>query len=178
MCIIAIDRAVCSNIQCLVVLAVVKCSRLSRRLRRWRLTQNNTDSVKIKRVEGGYMRTSFWCPIKVRLFVYRRHGWLICGRTSYMCVCVCWSFHQMIGALETVSRLCAIGLELEEDAFSSLMHEGPHLLAPTGERFERTRWEKQNSSDLLVAKSRDCSRVPRTTTLPLSPGKSRDPYRR
>lgn len=43
-------------------------------------------------------------------------------------------FHQMIGALETVSRLCAIGLGLEEDALSTLMHEGPHLLAPTGER--------------------------------------------
>lgn len=39
----------------------------------------------------------------------------------------------MIGALETVSRLCAIGLDLEEEALSSLMHEGPHLLAPTGE---------------------------------------------
>lgn len=40
----------------------------------------------------------------------------------------------MIGALETVSRLCAIGLGLEEDALSTLMHEGPHLLAPTGEQ--------------------------------------------
>jgi len=46
----------------------------------------------------------------------------------------------MIGALETVSRLCAIGLGLEEDALSTLMHEAPHLLAPTGEEgslFER-----------------------------------------
>lgn len=43
-------------------------------------------------------------------------------------------FRQMIGALETVSRLCAVGLGLEEDALSALMHEGPHLLAPTGER--------------------------------------------
>lgn len=40
----------------------------------------------------------------------------------------------MIGALETVSRLCAIGLGLDGEAISTLMHEGPHLLAPTGER--------------------------------------------
>ncbi len=40
----------------------------------------------------------------------------------------------MIGALETVSRLCAIGLGLEEAALSTLMHEAPHLLAPTGEK--------------------------------------------
>lgn len=41
---------------------------------------------------------------------------------------------QMIEALEVVARLCAIGLGLEADAITSLMHEGPHLLAPTGEQ--------------------------------------------
>lgn len=43
----------------------------------------------------------------------------------------------MIGALEVVARLCAIGLGLEADAITSLMHEGPHLLAPTGEKERR-----------------------------------------
>lgn len=38
----------------------------------------------------------------------------------------------MIGTLEAVARLCALGLDLEEEAITSLMHEGPHLLAPTG----------------------------------------------
>lgn len=40
---------------------------------------------------------------------------------------------QMLGALEVVARLCSVGLGLKEDAITSLMHEGPHLLAPTGE---------------------------------------------
>lgn len=40
---------------------------------------------------------------------------------------------QMMGALEVVARMCALGLGLKEDAITSLMHEGPHLLAPTGE---------------------------------------------
>lgn len=39
----------------------------------------------------------------------------------------------MIGALEVVARLCALGLGLDKEAITSLMHEGPHLLAPTGE---------------------------------------------
>ncbi|CAM9649512.1 unnamed protein product, partial [Sphacelaria rigidula] len=43
--------------------------------------------------------------------------------------------NKMIGALEVVARLCATGLGLEADALTSLMHEGPHLLAPTGSDF-------------------------------------------
>lgn len=39
---------------------------------------------------------------------------------------------QMLGALETVAQLCALGLGLRRDDITSLMHEGPHLLAPTG----------------------------------------------
>lgn len=39
----------------------------------------------------------------------------------------------MIGALETVAELCALGLGLGRNDITSLMHEGPHLLAPTGE---------------------------------------------
>eukprot|EP00752_Nemacystus_decipiens_P011069 g9835.t1 len=54
--------------------------------------------------------------------------------------------NKMIGALETVSRLCAIGLGLEEDALSTLMHEGPHLLAPTGSNFR-----KHNSAGTVLA---------------------------
>lgn len=55
------------------------------------------------------------------------------------CGCVILSItrRQMIGALEVVARLCALGLGLDKEAITSLMHEGPHLLAPTGEGTRR-----------------------------------------
>lgn len=72
----------------------------------------------------------------------------------------------MIGALETVSRLCAIGLGLEEDALSTLMHEGPHLLAPTGERRVLLFVISLFRTNLLVVKSTDMLYQP---MLPLFP---------
>lgn len=39
----------------------------------------------------------------------------------------------MLDALHTTAELLAIGLGLEKDALTSLMHQGPHLLGPTGE---------------------------------------------
>ena len=55
-----------------------------------------------------------------------------CGRLG-LTACGPFSRHQMIGALETVAQLCALGLGLGRNDITSLMHEGPHLLAPTGE---------------------------------------------
>ncbi|CAM9268060.1 unnamed protein product [Ectocarpus sp. 4 AP-2014] len=55
--------------------------------------------------------------------------------------------NKMIGALETVSRLCAVGLGLDEEAISTLMHEGPHLLAPTA----GSNFDKFNSADTVLA---------------------------
>eukprot|EP00904_Undaria_pinnatifida_P009792 jgi/Undpi1/5943/HiC_scaffold_2.g01217.m1 len=45
--------------------------------------------------------------------------------------------NKMLGALETVAQLCALGLGLRRDDITSLMHEGPHLLAPTGSDFKK-----------------------------------------
>ncbi|KAJ4711664.1 2-oxoglutarate (2OG) and Fe(II)-dependent oxygenase superfamily protein [Melia azedarach] len=40
--------------------------------------------------------------------------------------------HKMISAIEVVAEMAAIGFGLPKDAFTSLMKQGPHLLAPTG----------------------------------------------
>ncbi|KAG9151886.1 hypothetical protein Leryth_002155 [Lithospermum erythrorhizon] len=42
-----------------------------------------------------------------------------------------WGY-KMISAVEAVAEMAAIGFGLEKDAFTSLMRQGPHLLAPTG----------------------------------------------
>ncbi|XP_043693593.1 uncharacterized protein LOC122644058 [Telopea speciosissima] len=47
-----------------------------------------------------------------------------------------WGY-KMISAIETVAEMAAIGFELPSDAFSSLMNQGPHLLAPTGSDLQR-----------------------------------------
>jgi len=39
---------------------------------------------------------------------------------------------KMLSALESASEMLALGLGLEQKALRSLMHGGPHLLAPTG----------------------------------------------
>jgi len=38
----------------------------------------------------------------------------------------------MMGAIETVSEMAAVGLGLPNGAFTEIMKNGPHLLAPTG----------------------------------------------
>ncbi|GLJ22094.1 hypothetical protein SUGI_0414230 [Cryptomeria japonica] len=42
-----------------------------------------------------------------------------------------WGY-KMISAVEVVAEMAAIGFGLSKDSFTSLMVEGPHLLAPTG----------------------------------------------
>lgn len=42
-----------------------------------------------------------------------------------------WGY-KMISAVEAVAEMAAIGFGLPKDAFTSLMKQGPHLLAPTG----------------------------------------------
>lgn len=42
-----------------------------------------------------------------------------------------WGY-KMISAIEAVAEMAAIGFDLPKDAFTSLMKQGPHLLAPTG----------------------------------------------
>ena len=39
---------------------------------------------------------------------------------------------KMLAALRTTSELVALGFGLQMDAFTKLMHNGPHLLGPTG----------------------------------------------
>ncbi|KAK9125432.1 hypothetical protein Scep_014278 [Stephania cephalantha] len=39
---------------------------------------------------------------------------------------------KMISAIEAVAEMAAIGFGLERNAFTSIMKQGPHLLAPTG----------------------------------------------
>ncbi|KXG32313.1 hypothetical protein SORBI_3003G138000 [Sorghum bicolor] len=46
---------------------------------------------------------------------------------------------KMISAIEVVAEMAAIGFGLSKDAFTSLMKEGPHLLAPTGSDLQRHR---------------------------------------
>ncbi|CAI9103148.1 OLC1v1001594C1 [Oldenlandia corymbosa var. corymbosa] len=45
--------------------------------------------------------------------------------------------HKMISAIEVVAEMAAIGFGLQKDAFTSLMKQGPHLLAPTGSDLQR-----------------------------------------
>ncbi|KAG0569278.1 hypothetical protein KC19_6G079500 [Ceratodon purpureus] len=40
--------------------------------------------------------------------------------------------HKMIAAVEVVAEMAALGFGLPKTAFTSLMKQGPHLLAPTG----------------------------------------------
>lgn len=40
--------------------------------------------------------------------------------------------HQMLAAVTTCAEMAAVGFELPADAFTKLMVQGPHLLAPTG----------------------------------------------
>lgn len=40
--------------------------------------------------------------------------------------------HKMIAAVEVVAEMAALGFGLPQTAFTSLMKQGPHLLAPTG----------------------------------------------
>ncbi|KAK9910006.1 hypothetical protein M0R45_033983 [Rubus argutus] len=47
-----------------------------------------------------------------------------------------WGY-KMISALEAVAEMAAIGFGLPKDAFTSLMQQGPHLLAPTGSDLRR-----------------------------------------
>ncbi|KAK6928691.1 Non-hem dioxygenase N-terminal domain [Dillenia turbinata] len=45
--------------------------------------------------------------------------------------------HKMISAIEAVAEMAAIGFGLPRNAFTSIMKQGPHLLAPTGSDLER-----------------------------------------
>ncbi|KAJ7949128.1 2-oxoglutarate (2OG) and Fe(II)-dependent oxygenase superfamily protein [Quillaja saponaria] len=47
-----------------------------------------------------------------------------------------WGY-KMISAIEVVAEMAAIGFGLSKDAFTSLMKQGPHLLAPTGSDLQR-----------------------------------------
>ncbi|XAR54337.1 Flavonol synthase [Bertholletia excelsa] len=47
-----------------------------------------------------------------------------------------WGY-KMISAIEAVAEMAAIGFDLPKDAFTSLMKQGPHLLAPTGSDLRR-----------------------------------------
>ncbi|EXB93783.1 hypothetical protein L484_010922 [Morus notabilis] len=47
-----------------------------------------------------------------------------------------WGY-KMIAAIEFVAEMAAIGFGLPKDAFTSLMKQGPHLLAPTGSDLRR-----------------------------------------
>ena len=47
-----------------------------------------------------------------------------------------WGF-KMVSAIEVVAEMAAIGFGLPKDAFTSLMKQGPHLLAPTGSDLQR-----------------------------------------
>lgn len=45
--------------------------------------------------------------------------------------------NKMIYAIEVVAEMAAVGFGLKKDAFTSLMKQGPHLLAPTGSNLRR-----------------------------------------
>ncbi|PIN12696.1 Iron/ascorbate family oxidoreductase [Handroanthus impetiginosus] len=47
-----------------------------------------------------------------------------------------WGY-KMISAIEAVGEMAAVGFGLQRDAFTSLMKQGPHLLAPTGSDLRR-----------------------------------------
>ncbi|XP_074302596.1 uncharacterized protein LOC141634269 [Silene latifolia] len=44
---------------------------------------------------------------------------------------------KMVNAIEVVAEMAAVGFGLPKDAFTELMHQGPHLLAPTGSDLAR-----------------------------------------
>jgi hypothetical protein len=44
---------------------------------------------------------------------------------------------KLLGAVESVAAMAAVGFGLRADAFTSLMAGGPHLLAPTGSDLEK-----------------------------------------
>jgi len=44
---------------------------------------------------------------------------------------------RMLGAIFTFAEMAAVGFNLPSDAFTSRMHEGPHLLAPTGSNYNK-----------------------------------------
>lgn len=48
---------------------------------------------------------------------------------------------KLMGAVEAVAQMAAIGFGLPHDSFTSLMKNGPHLLAPTGSDLSRYREE-------------------------------------
>lgn len=39
---------------------------------------------------------------------------------------------KLLQAVQAVATMAAVGFGLEADAFTQLMQQGPHLLAPTG----------------------------------------------
>jgi hypothetical protein len=45
--------------------------------------------------------------------------------------------HKMLSVVELVAAAAAVGFGLPPDALTSLMAEGPHLLAPTGSDLAR-----------------------------------------
>ncbi|KAK6162915.1 hypothetical protein DH2020_002756 [Rehmannia glutinosa] len=47
-----------------------------------------------------------------------------------------WGY-KMISAIEAVAEMAAVGFGLQKDAFTSIMKQGPHLLAPTGSDLRR-----------------------------------------
>ncbi|KAH6772948.1 2-oxoglutarate and oxygenase superfamily protein [Perilla frutescens var. hirtella] len=47
-----------------------------------------------------------------------------------------WGY-KMVSAIEVVAEMAAVGFGLQKDAFTSLMKQGPHLLAPTGSNLRR-----------------------------------------
>ena len=47
-----------------------------------------------------------------------------------------WGY-KMLDAVTVVAEMAAIGMNLPRNSFTSLMHNGPHLLAPTGSDFSK-----------------------------------------
>lgn len=58
------------------------------------------------------------------------------GFPEWKCTMDSWG-DKMISAVESVAEMAAIGFGLSKDAFTSLMKQGPHLLAPTGSDLRR-----------------------------------------
>jgi isopenicillin N synthase-like dioxygenase len=53
---------------------------------------------------------------------------------------------KLLTAVSTVAEMLALGLELDQHAFTQLMHCAPHLLAPTG-----TNLAKHGAKDTIYA---------------------------
>ncbi len=53
---------------------------------------------------------------------------------------------KLLTAVSTVAEMLALGLELDQHAFTQLMHCAPHLLAPTG-----TNLAKHGAMDTIYA---------------------------